>query len=177
MQNTLQVTNIINEIVSIVGQLNSTALIITLITGFSLTRGDFILSRILRIGATLILVAYASKSMNTGNAVGITASGNIGVLAPETYVVEGFKGLVILLPIGLIWINKIVGNISESLTDGFYYDTRPAKANNINKNLDKLAKLANSGQKSKAIKLAKNLQRTGGYSHLAMDTLIYRLNH
>jgi hypothetical protein len=141
------------------------------IVGWRLTVGDSLAGRVLRIVTTIMLAGIALKAMHTGNTV---VGGR--VMDQEAFTMEGLKALACVLAASFLWIWKVGGQASEIFTQMLdSTDNRPVDLN-TNGNLDRLASLANARRKSRAIRLARKMKRSGQYSAAAMDTMIARLS-
>ena len=141
---------------------------------WKLNKEDTYRARIVRILVTLVLISTAWKAMHTGNEMG-TGDESYIVLDHDAYTMNGLKALACILPLAFIWVSAFAaffGNLLAGTLDP--KDSRRANLK-VNTKLDRLAKLANSGHKSAAISLARQMKKSGNYSAPAMDTMIARL--
>lgn len=155
----------------IVENLNLVAIGLICLTGWHLTKGDTWFSRIVRILASLVMISQAFKAMHTGNEM----EGYM-VQDRDAYTMQGLKAMACLLPLAFVWaspVSRFFGNLVVSLIDP--EDTRSCNPRATTAKLDRLAKLANQGRKSSAIRLARQMKRSGDYSAFAMDAMIARL--
>ena len=142
---------------------------------WQLNKDDTYMARIIRILVTLVLISTAWKAMHTGNERG-TGEESCIVLDHDAYTINGLKALACILPLAFIWVSAFADFFSNLLVGTL--DLKDSRRVNLNVNteLDRLAKLANSGHKSAAIRLARRMKNSGNYSALAMDTMIARMS-
>jgi len=158
----------------ILGTLGWIPIGVVCLLSWKLNKEDTYMARIVRILVTLVLISTAWKAMHTGNEMG-TGDESCIVLDHDSYTMNGLKALACILPLAFIWVSAFAaffGNLLAGTLDP--KDSRRANLN-VNIKLDRLAKLANSGHKSAAISLARQMKKSGNYSALAMDTMIARL--
>ena len=159
---------------SIVTNLHAVVVLLVIAIGWRLSRGESFLTRLIRLGLTLALLAQIVNAIGTGNEMYRSGEG-LGIINKEDFIMAGLRALACLLPLMFLWIS----NINELMCDFIWKfvdgqgDSRPIK--DTRKESDALAALVREGRTAAAIRMAKRLKKSGNHSHAALDAMIYRL--
>jgi len=158
----------------IVTNLHAVVVLLVIAIGWRLSRGESFLTRVIRLGVTLALLAQIVNAVGAGNAMYRSGEG-LGIVNKEEFIMAGLRALACLLPLMFLWIsniNELLCSTMWKFIDG-HEDSRPIK--DSRKESDELAALVREGRTAAAVRMAKRLKKSGNHSSAAMDAMIYRL--